>query len=101
MPTTIDTGDLELPFMIEISQDLILTALQGQVSTEIYPESLAFDSEGFVWDEGDIVLDLTFKDRRGFARGRVIVQPCSNPQLDVCFLANVKFLEYMAPVGSS
>lgn len=94
-------GDVELPFLIELTKNVILAGLQVQVETSIDPESLAFDSEGFVWDEGEIVMDLTFKDHDGMARGRVYLRPSINDKLDVCFLVDAKFLEYLASPGSS
>lgn len=103
MPTRLEThiGKLDLPFVIELGKRIILQALQDQVSTSIDPESLAYDQEGFVWDEGDIVLDVTFKDRKGFGQARVIVQPAINSDLDVCFMADVKFKGYLPSAGSS
>lgn len=103
MPTRLETltGKIELPLVLELGKGLILTALQSQVDTPIDPASLAFDQEGFVWDDGDIVLDVTFKDRKGFGQGRMIVQPCISDDLDVCFLADVKFLGYLPSAGSS
>lgn len=92
---------LELPFLIELTRNVILRALQEQVDSPIDPDSLAFDAEGFVWDDGDIVLDVTFKNFKGFGQGRIIVQPATNDDQDVCFLADVKFLGYLPSAGSS
>ncbi len=103
MPTRLEShiGKLEMPFVIELGKAIILQALQDQVTTRIDPESLAYDREGFVWDEGDIILDVTFKDRTGFGQGRVFMQPTTTPDLDVCFMANVKFRGYLPSAGSS
>jgi hypothetical protein len=103
MPTQLETytDKLELPFMLELGKDMILDALQDQVQSPIDPASLAFDREGFVWEDGDIVLDVTFRDRKGFGQGRVVVQPCLTADLDVCFTADIKFTRYLPSAGSS
>lgn len=95
-------GHVDLPFVIEVNKGVILTELQGQVKNDIDPESLAYDSEGFVWDDGEIVMDVTFKDRKGFARGKVFLHPSTNERLDICFVVAARFLEYMPqPKGVS
>jgi hypothetical protein len=104
MSTRLDNyyaGKLELPLMVELGKNTVLQALQDQVESSIYPESLAFDQEGFVWDDGDIVLDVTFTDRKGFGRGRIVLQPCTGEDLTVGFLADVKFEGYLPSAGSS
>jgi hypothetical protein len=103
MPTRLEShiGKLDLPFVIELGKAIILQALQDQVTTPIDPESLAYDQEGFMWDEGDIVLDVTFKDRKGFGQGRVFIQPTVDADLDVCIMADVKFKGYLPSAGSS
>jgi hypothetical protein len=103
MPTQLESfaGKIELPFTLELGKKLILRALQDQVESPIDPESLAFDQEGFLWDDGDIVLDVTFRDRKGFCQGRVVVQPGLTANLDVCFMADVQFTRYLPSAGLS
>lgn len=88
-------GSAELPFLIELTKNVILAGLQKQVRTSIDPASLAYDMEGFVWENGHIVMDLTFRDGEGFAKGRVYLQPSVNAGLDLCFLVDAKFLEHL------
>jgi len=88
-------GTAELPFLVELTKNVILAGLQPQVETPIDPESLAYDTEGFVWEDGAIVMDITFRDGEGFAKGRVYLQPSINDQLDLCFLVDAKFLEHL------
>lgn len=104
MPTRLNDfkDKLHLPLVVELSKGTVLSALQGQVESPIDPESLAYDTEGFVWDDGDIVLDVTFKDRRGIlGQGRVTMQPGTTEDLDVCFMADIKFVKYLASPGAS
>lgn len=93
-------GSAELPFLIELTKNVILAGLQKQVRTPIDPASLAYDTYGFVWEDGSIVMDLTFRDKEGFAKGRVYLQPSVNDGLDLCFLVDAKFLEHL-PRSSS
>lgn len=88
-------GNAELPFLVELTKNVILHGLQSQVSTPIDPESLAYDTDGFVWEDGAIVMDITFRDGEGFAKGRVYLQPSVNDKLDLCFLVDAKFLEHL------
>src|SRR5262249_40834857 len=90
------TGQIELPFVIEVTKEVILSELQSQVESVIDPASLAFDAEGFEWEEGEIVMDVLFKDRKGLARGKVYLQPSTNERLDLCFVVAARFLSYMA-----
>jgi hypothetical protein len=103
MPTRLEShiGKLDLPLVLELGKEIILQAIQDQVSAPIDPESLAYDQEGFIWEEGDIFLDVTFKDQKGFGQGRVFVQPALNSDLDVIFMVDVKFRGYLPSAGSS
>jgi len=88
-------GQVELPFMIELTKNIILSSLQRQVQTPIDPASLAYDTEEFLWERGQIAMALTFRDGQGFGQGRVYIQPSINDALDVCFIVDAKFLGYM------
>ncbi len=101
MLTRLDDHTLKLPLAIDVTKQVILRALQEQVATQIDPDSLAFDQEGIVWDDGYIVLDVSFHDRQGFGRGRVFVQPCTSDDLDLCFMTDVKYLGHLPSAGAS
>jgi len=88
-------GKEPLPFMVELSKSIILAELQSQVEAKIDPASLAYDTDSFVWEAGQIVMMLTFRDSSGFAQGRVYIQPSVSEALDVCFLVDAEFIGYL------
>lgn len=88
-------GTVDMPFLVELKKDIILACLQAQVRTPIDPDSLAYDAEGFTWEEGEVALDLTFKDQEGTGRGVVYLQVGVNKELDICFLLDAQFIEYL------
>ena len=85
----------KMPFIIELPKDRILTCLQDQVNSPIDPESLAYDTEGFSWEEGDIVLHLTFKDEIGVGHGMLYLKAGINKDLGICFVVDAQFIEYL------
>jgi hypothetical protein len=97
MPSSLSeiAGKVDLPFMIELSKNVILAGLQDQVETPIDPNSLAYDTKDFLWEDGQIAMALTFRDGQGFGEGRVYIQPSINDALDVCFLVDTEFIGYM------
>jgi hypothetical protein len=87
-------GHTDLPFMVELTKNVILTGLQAQVETPIDPSSLAYD-EAFEWVDGQMTMAVTFRDGYGFARARLYIQPSLSDEHDVCFLVDAEFLGYM------
>ncbi len=86
----------EVPFLIELTKGVILQSLQRQVSTPIDPDSIAYDDiDGFVWEDGVILLDLVFRDHEGLARARIFLRPSISPKRDVRFLVDAKFLGHL------
>jgi len=98
MPSSLSdyTGDqTNLPFMVELTKNVILAGLQVQVETPIDPASLAYDTDSFVWEDGQIVMSFTFRDGFGQAHGRLYIQPSISDAHDVCFLVDAEFLGYI------
>lgn len=101
MSTTLSeyAGHIDMPFLVELTKNVILSCLQQQVKTPIDPNSLEYDAEGFTFEEGEVRLDLTFRDQEGVGQGAVYLQIGVNPEQDICFLLDAQFIGYL-PKGS-
>lgn len=94
-----DTIDEEndLPLIIEIPKDILVQGLQYKAGGEINPDSLAFDTAGFLWDDDNsaVCLDLTFADKGGTRSGTVYIDPILNKEHSLFLSVQIDVGDYI------
>ncbi len=87
----------ELPIIIELPKDLLVQGLQMQVEDEVSPESVAFDTGGFLWDDSGLKLDLTFSDKGGMRLASVYIDPALSSEHSIVLAIQIEVSEHVSP----
>lgn len=85
----------ELPLIIELPKALLVQGLEAEVDSDIDPDSVAFDTAGFAWQDGAICLDFTFTDKGGVRLGSVYIDPVLSTNHSISLAIQLEVGDYV------